>query len=76
MANNQNNSHPRFTYTGKSWTVIQVPYNYGYIGVDLAVPVEKKKSGCTCETCKEFNEYAESNQPNDKFICYRCRIGW
>lgn len=32
-----------------------------------------KDEGCTCIKCKEFNEYAKPNQPDDTFLCYRCK---
>lgn len=33
-------------------------------------------NGCSCARCKEFNEYAEPNQPNNTFVCYACREIW
>lgn len=41
-------------------------------GVPEAVP-EKKADGATCKRCEDFNEFAEPNQPDDTFLCYRCR---
>ena len=31
--------------------------------------------GCACKKCKNFNEFAEPNQPDKTFICYACRHG-
>jgi hypothetical protein len=36
---------------------------------------KKDKSGCSCKKCKDYNEYAEPNQEDGSFICYRCRKG-
>lgn len=44
--------------------------------LDLAVPVEKKATitnGMSCKKCREFNEYAEPNQDDKTFKCYKCR---
>lgn len=30
-------------------------------------------SGHSCKKCNEFNDYADSNQPDGSYVCYRCR---
>lgn len=30
-------------------------------------------SGMFCAKCNDFNEYAQANQADGKFICYKCR---
>lgn len=33
-----------------------------------------KQSGMSCVQCREFNDYAEPNQPDGKtHVCYSCR---
>lgn len=32
-----------------------------------------KAAGYICDKCSEFNEYAEPNQADGTYICYRCR---
>lgn len=45
-----------------------------FVSGDLSGPAPVKKSaGCSCKRCKDFNEYAEVNQPDNTFICYTCR---
>jgi hypothetical protein len=46
--------------------------------IQLDLPIEcdspsKKPEGATCKRCEEFNEFAESNQEDNTFLCYRCR---
>lgn len=38
---------------------------------DIKPPVVE--TGCNCAKCNEFNEYAEPNQSNGTYVCYRCR---
>jgi hypothetical protein len=33
------------------------------------------RDGCVCKSCKEFMQYAEPNQEDKSFICYKCRNG-
>ena len=45
--------------------------------LDLAVPVTKRSNhnGMSCTRCNEFNQYAEPNQKDNSYKCYRCRNG-
>jgi hypothetical protein len=43
---------------------------------DEALPItfrSPQPAGCSCVKCQDFNNYAEPNQPDGKFICWRCR---
>jgi len=41
---------------------------------NVVTSVVAKSSGMKCSGgCGEFNEYAEPNQPNNTYICFRCR---
>lgn len=57
------------SYTGSGW----IPFTI----ISPSVPNEPVKqavsAGCSCSKCKDFNEYAEANQPDGSFICYACR---
>lgn len=67
---------------GTQWITVTIPQTQvsnPFIGIDLAVPVEKKKkdsAGCSCKKCKELFEYAEPNQPDGTLICWACRHGY
>lgn len=37
---------------------------------------KKNSDGCVCKKCKEFFEYAESNQPDGSLICWACKHGY
>jgi len=41
--------------------------------IECQATPEKKSEGATCKRCEEFNEFAEPNQDDDTFLCYRCR---
>jgi hypothetical protein len=45
------------------------------IEITLDLPAEKKPStdGAVCKSCDEFNEFAQPNQDDDTFLCYKCR---
>lgn len=47
--------------------------DWGAIVTGTAKEKKAHTKGMTCEGCKEFNEYAEPNQPDDTFKCYKCR---
>lgn len=63
------------------WITVTIPTTSApqTIGIDLAVPVEKKKKdsvGCSCKKCKEYFDYAEPNQEDGTLICWACRHGY
>ena len=56
-------------YNGSTWIA-------GNETGETTLPSEEKKpetKGCACVKCREFNEYAKANQPDDTFMCYKCR---
>jgi hypothetical protein len=53
---------------------------YSFTGIDWECQdtVEKvdTSSGYSCKKCKVFNEYSQSNQPDNTFICWACTNGY
>jgi hypothetical protein len=70
-----------FVPNNPQWITVTIPNTCvpQTIGIDLAVPVEKKKkdsAGCFCKKCKDFFEYAEPNQEDGTLVCWSCRHGY
>lgn len=60
-----------------TWTSGTISGDVLTSGDATTAKAEKKKGeGCSCKRCKEFNSYAEPNQEDGSFVCYRCRKGW
>lgn len=48
------------------------PSNSGSV-VEVAAPKLQGPDGMKCSKCRDFAHYAQANQPNGSFLCYRCR---
>lgn len=63
-----------------SWIVKEGYQNLDLLGLldrlELFLESKKKRSipdGMFCKNCKNFIDFAESNQPDGSLICYSCR---
>lgn len=47
--------------------------DYCLVARDIEAQAEPTKHGYDCVHCGEYYEYAQSNLPGDRFICFGCR---
>ncbi len=48
--------------------------NIIYILEKMIATIVKRDEGLNCKVCNEFAQFAEANQADGSFICYRCRL--
>jgi hypothetical protein len=62
-----------YVNAGSGWSA---PFTIGGdLNGEAPVQAKKKSDGCSCKKCKDYSKYAEPNQEDGSFICYRCRKG-
>jgi hypothetical protein len=79
-AGNNNAVNAGGTVVNNSWVGVQMYFPW----YAPPKPVEEKKAtvpsdgrdGLDCKVCKEFYQYAESNQEDGTLICFKCRNGY